>query len=248
MPRHLRRLAPFAALLALLCGGCRLQLTLDVEARRDGGGTLGVSLYADREALEAAQRAGASPLEGLREAGEALDGWTVDDGADAGGRTVTLSTTFDDPAEFERLTRDLATSLNADEAALLQPLAVRVDGAVIEMDGAALLRPGPAVRDYGLTPQQVVRRLQRDDVFDYVVRVRFPGAVQEAPGAVVEGRTAIWTVPPGQAVAIRATARRPPHPAVLIATGLGGGLVAGALAWWLWRRRRPPAQLARTGS
>ena len=243
MPR-LRRLAPLAVLLALLCSACKLELAVDVEARRDGSGTLAVSLAADDAALAAAQRAGASPLDDLREAGESLQGWAVDDRARDDGRKVVLSSTFADAAELERLTTDLARSLNAAEATLLQPFALQLSGGAITIDGEASLEPGAAVRDYGLAPQQVVRRLEQQDLVDYEVRVTFPGPVTDAGGGVVEGRTVSWDVEPGETVGVRATARRPPHPAVLVAAGAAGGLLAALAGWWLWRRRRRRADPA----
>lgn len=216
----------------LFCAGCEARLQVDAAFDRDGGGRLVVALAADGDLRARAEAAGTDPLEDLAATGEHLTpGWTVIDTTDAdGGRTVALSAEFDDPDAFERLTTELAHTLNAPEADLLAPLTVRVEEERLVVAGGARLQPTAAVREWGLVPDQVVALLREEDAFSYVVRVALPGEVLDSTATEQEADgTLRWTVEPGQEVVVHAVARRPGPPVWPLVAGAVVGLMVGAV-------------------
>ena len=229
------------AMLVLLATGCELRLGVETTLNRDGGGVFAVSVAADAELLERAEAAGADPLGDLADAGADLgEGWRVRERAgEDGSRVVTLSAGFDDPDAFALLSEDLAGALQADEANLLDAMTVSVTDAEIAVAGEAAVQPTRVVREYGMTPREAVRLLRRSDAFDYTVAATFPGAVLDAGGGEVTGRTVTWTVEPGERLEFRATGERPGPPWLRAVLGaVAGGLVAAAVLWVLARRRR----------
>jgi hypothetical protein len=227
-------------LIALACAGCRLQLQLDVEVNRNGGGVLAAAVSADSELIALADQAGADPLADLVAAGESLEGWTVEDNTgEAGSRTVTLSAPFADPEQFEALTTQLSGALNAEDATLLEPLTLAVTDDEIRVAGAAAAQPERAVRDFGLSRREVVRRLRRTDAFAYDVVVTLPGEVTSSNATAVAGREAAWEVPVGRRVDIAAAGVRPGPPILrAVAGAAAGAVVAGLVVWLLARRSR----------
>lgn len=215
---------------------------MDLDVDRNGAGTLALAVSADAELRDVADDAGADPLEELAAAGRGLGGsWRVADTSDdEGGRTVRLSTRFDDPGDLERIVDELATALNTDEVALLEDLGVAVTDDQVAVHGAVGARPTRAVRDYGVTPRRAVRLLRRSEAFTYDVRVRLPGEVLEsnAAGGSDDGPLR-WSVAPGERVELRASSTRPGPPWLRAALGAGaGGMVAALVLWLLARRRR----------
>lgn len=218
-------------ILVLVCTGCELRLEVRAAFDRDGGGRLDVALAADAELLDAADAAGAAPLDDLAATAETLGGgWKVADTTDdAGTRTVTLSAPFSGSEEFDRLTGELAESLASPEVALLGPLAVHVEEDRLVVDGSAGLRPTEGVAELGLDPEQAVTLLRDEQTFVYVVRVVLPGEVLETNAELRDGRVLGWTVGPGEQVEIRAVGERPASPVWPLVVGGGTGLLFAAL-------------------
>jgi hypothetical protein len=226
------------AVVGLLAAGCRMTAGVDLDVERDGGGQLAVRLAADAELLARAAQAGARPLDDLERVGRRLtgDGWvTMAAPAEGGGRSVTLSTRFDNPAELETLTSELAAALAAPELRALEPLRLGLTHDRVIVDGRAGLVVGAAVAEHGLTPQEAEALLA--EAVDYRVTVTLPGEVLETNAAGRDGRTLTWPVPLGEEVVIRAVARRP-RSTVLIAVAVGAPLAAAAILGLLLLRRR----------
>ncbi|HSK95553.1 MAG TPA: hypothetical protein VK891_02965 [Euzebyales bacterium] len=201
------RLICCALLSMLLLTGCRLDAQVEVAVDGDGGGTLAVHLTADEQLRAAAADAGADPLETLEQAAHGLEGWQVTRSEDGGG-TLTLSTSFDDATELERLSAEFADGLAAPEVSPLGPMRLTVTDDVVELDGTAGLRLSAAVAELGLTPARARARLA--DGLRYRVTARMPGAVlrtnaDDRP----DDRTAVWTIVPGERRALKVTAERP---------------------------------------
>lgn len=218
-------------ILVLVCTGCELRLEVEAAFDRDGGGRLDVALAADAELLDAADAAGAAPLDDLAATAETLGGgWKVDDTTDDDGRrTVTLSTRFSGSEDFERLTGELAESLAAPEVRLLGPLTARVEEDRLVVDGTAGLQPTEAVAELGLAPEQAVALLREEAAFVYAVRVVLPGEVLETNAEHRDERVLAWTVAPGEHVEIRAVGERPEPPVWPLLVGGGAGLLCAAL-------------------
>lgn len=227
------RVAPVvcAALLLLLATGCRLTLDVALDVDRDGGGDVAVALAADAELRRHADQAGADPLDDLAVTGQRLaaDGWTTSDNtADDGSRTVTLSRPFADPAELARVVDDLTVALDAEEVALLSDLGVAVDDETVTVRGEAGLEPTDAVTDYGLSPQQVVRRLERSEAFSYTVTVGVPGEVVTTSAPAADDGLS-WSIAPGETVQIEVVSDRPWSPWLRALIGGLLGLLAAVL-------------------
>jgi hypothetical protein len=193
-----------AVLVLLLLSGCRLDAQVEVAVDGDGAGTLAVQLSVDEELRARASDAGADPLATLDEAAGALEGWDVTRSVDA----VTLSTGFDDPAELERLTADLATGLTAPEVSPLGPMRVTLTDETVALEGTAGLEVSTAVAELGLTPERAGTRLA--DGLRYRIVARMPGAVvrtnaDERP----DDHTVAWTMTPGERRTLQVTADRP---------------------------------------
>jgi len=232
------RLICWAGLVVLLSSGCRLDAQVEVAVDGDGAGTLAVQLAADEELRASAAAAGADPLATLERAGGELEGWEVTRSPGA----VTLSTRFDDPAELERITTDLATGLSAPELSPLGPLRVTVTDGTVVLDGTAGLEVSAVVAELGLTPARARRRLVERVRFRIVVRM--PGAVlrTNADERAHDG-TVAWTLSPGERRSLHVTAERPWTPARLVeylvashgvTTMFAGAMLALAARW---RRR-----------
>ena len=228
----------------MLSSACQLRLNVEIDVDRNGGGVLAVAVAADAELLELAEEADSDPLGDLVTAGESLDGWRVSDGTDDDGtRTVTLSSEFADPAEFEALTAELAETLAADEVEFLEPFSMTVSEDRVSVAGAASAEPRAAVRDYGLTPNEAVRLIKRNDAFNYTLAVRMPGeltSTKPADLSVVAGsQSPAWTVEPGERLSLMVESTRPGPQWVRAALGaVAGAVVAGVVLWLFARRRR----------
>ncbi|HEX6256713.1 MAG TPA: hypothetical protein VFZ70_12990 [Euzebyales bacterium] len=233
----------------LLVSGCQLRAGVGVRVDGDGGGALSVTLVTDSELREAATRVGADPLATLADAVEQLPDWDVRrPGAASPGR-ITLTTTFADPDELTRLSRELADALAAPEVRPLQPWRLVVDASTVELRGGAGLVLTSAVTDLG------VARARADALLADSVQLRvtatMPGDVLESNADEVTGDGRVtWVIAPGETRELYAIARRPwtlervidtlaapPGLAsvlLVLVLGVGGG-------WLLVRRRRSRA-------
>lgn len=205
-----KRWAVLAALPAcLLVSGCELRTDVGIVVDGDGGGALAYTLAADAELRAAARRAGADPLAALAEAGADLRGWHVARRTDGALQGVTLSTTFDDPAELARVSGQFAEALSAPELRPFGPLRLEVDDSTVDLRGsAALALDDDAVRELGVRPTRAREVL--DDSVVLRVEARMPGEVlrTNADARGDDGRVA-WTIAPGQRRTLRVVARRP---------------------------------------
>jgi hypothetical protein len=192
----------------LLVSGCQLRAGVGVRVDGDGGGTLSVTLVADRELRDAAARVGADPLGTLADAVDELPAWDVTGPDAASPGRITLATTFADPEELAQVSRDLADAVSAPEVQPLEPWQLAVDAATIELRGAAGLELTSAVTDLGLA------RTRADALLADSARLRvtatMPGAVLESNAdEVTDDGRATWTIAPGERRELRVVARRP---------------------------------------
>jgi hypothetical protein len=227
--------------------GCQLRLAVEIDVDRDGAGNLALTVGADADLLARAEAAGAHPLDDLAAAVDALDGWRVAEHSDDdGGRTVTVSARFADPAAFATLTAELASALAAPEAVLLDPLTVEVSVEQVQLSGGAGLVPTEHVTELGLLPDDAVRLAREQDAIHYTVVATMPGEVLSTTADDVDGRRAVWLIEPGAHATLHAVSERPPDrlPA-MVAGGLLGAVAAGLVGLLVVRRvrrRRLPAQ------
>ncbi|MGI9017411.1 MAG: hypothetical protein ACR2HR_09980 [Euzebya sp.] len=236
---------------ALLLTGCRLTLELDLNVSTDGGGTLEVSVSTDDELEELARSAGVDPLSRMVQRVQALEGsWRVSDERNdtEGGRTVTLRTSFADPAQFQARYLELSQALDAPEAQVLGPLDLSIDPQtdLITVTGSLpLLLTDVAATDLGTDVATLTQRLT--DVVDSSLTLTTPGSVVQANATTVliQGQPAAapftdgpavltWQAAPGQSVPV-ATTFEPGGASVVRLLIMGGvgvlavGLIAGGV-------------------
>lgn len=235
-----KRLAALIALpVLLLLGGCELRTEVGVVVDGDGGGDLAVTLAADEELRRTAHRAGADPLSVLAQAGRELPGWDITRFTDGPRRAVTLSTTFADPDELDRVSTQFADAVAAPELRPLGPLRLVLEDATVELRGTVSLDVGSGVRELGVRPARA-REVLADSVVLRVV-ARMPGDVLETNAdrqrddGVVE-----WTIPAGRRRTLRVVARRPWTPArlarLLVTVEGMVALTIGTALIYDWRR------------
>jgi hypothetical protein len=218
----------------LLATGCEAQLRIAVDVRRDGAGTLAVTLGADAELLEQTRAAGVDPLDALAGVGAELaaEGWQVSEATDAvGARTVTLRASFGSPAAFDALAGQLAGALAAPEVTPLEGLRLELTEDTVVVSGSAGLVPTSEVAALGVQPEQAVAILEETDALGYEITVTMPGSalVTTAPGQedAPAGEPLVWRIAPGEQVEILAVSERPGGLWwVLALAGALGGLAA----------------------
>jgi hypothetical protein len=244
-----RCVLPLATLVVIaLVTGCRLDGDVEVRLEGDGGGTLAVTLAADRALRDRVDSAGADPLATLRTSVERLPGWRVvqpDDDAGDGADAVTLETTFADPDELARVSGDFGEAVAGPELRPLGPLHVELTDDTVELRGTAGLDPTAQVTDVGLSPARAERVLA--DSVGYTVSVELPGDVLETDADERTSDTGVrWTIAAGERRDLFVRARRPwtlarvvallVTPAGLLATAIG---VAMIVAWRRAARDQP---------
>jgi hypothetical protein len=197
-----------ASVVTLLVSGCQLRTGVDVRVDGDGGGALSLTLVTDEELRDAATRVGADPLGTLADTVEELPGWQVRRPGGASPGRITLATTFADPDDLARVSRELADAVAAPEMQPLQPWQLVVDAATIELRGGAGLELMPAVTDLGIARARADTLLA--DSVQLRVTAAMPGEVLESNADEVtrDGR-ATWTIAPGERRQLRVVARRP---------------------------------------
>ncbi|HSJ46018.1 MAG TPA: hypothetical protein VK923_15200 [Euzebyales bacterium] len=205
-----KRWTVLAALpVCVLMSGCELRTQVGIVVDGDGAGALSYTLAADDELRRAARRAGADPLEALAATGEGLPGWRVDRGTEGALQGVTLTTTYDDPADLARISDQFANALAAPELRPLGPLRLVMDDSTVDLRGsAALVLDAAAVRELSLRPARAREVL--DDSVTLRVEARMPGDVLETNAdARGDDDSVSWTIAPGQRRTLHVVALRP---------------------------------------
>lgn len=248
MPRRVLALLLLAATLVL--GGCRFDVTAEVAVEGDGSGRLAVVVVVDEEI--------ASRLtdHGVELAPPGVGAWQVDESSADGRREVRMTAAFADPDELGARVADLGAGLDDEDPAMLD----RVELAVAE-DGSAELTAVAGLRLPSSTGVQAAGLFDADDLAALAaagdvtasLAVTFPGSVVDANADRVEGRTATWVLPVGDAITATATAGPPsPWDAGWVPAAVGIGalvlVVLVASAWLRRRRNRRSAPLGRVDS
>ena len=232
--------AALTALIAVLLSACELDANVHLAVDRDGGGQLDLRMQMDDELAANVRRADLDVFEPVEAAASESPVWD----SSRTDSTVTVTTTFADPAALTERSQTLAAGLAAAELQPLEPLSVLVSDDTVEFTGQAGLNVTAAVEELGVTPEEAVDLLAES--VDYTVVVQMPGEVLEAsPGGRVDDRTVTWRIAAGRDTDLRALARRPPRVpvwtwvagAAAAAVILAGGAAAGIRSR---RRRRPP--------
>ncbi|MGE3621186.1 MAG: hypothetical protein AB7L84_12065 [Acidimicrobiia bacterium] len=252
------------AVLAVLAGGCRLDVRLDVAVRADGSGVveLTVSLDADATARLGPDPGQALALEDLAAAGWEVRGPTT---RPDGTTQVRASKAFADPAGLTAVVEEIAGPAGPFQGLSLQversfgrttwELAGRLDPAVpVESFGdeglAAELDGKPIGRDLAALEAEVGRPL--GEAVGFAVAVTLPGSMT-AEGGILAGDEVTWSASYGAPpvdLAASGTERR-----VEALAWSGAAVACGVLlvvvlvvragrALWRWRRGRRPGHAA----
>lgn len=243
----MRLLALAAA--SLLLAACQLRLAADVAVEQDGSGTLTIQVALDDELAGLLEESGSDPLDGLQEASQLADGWSVDV-QEQDGVAVTLTAPFDDPAGFERLTGELHAALDPADGALFRDLRLRVDD-----DGAARFSgriglllpstPGAEGAEVRFDAGDLERLLEErgDDFVRYELRLTLPAAPSQHDADRASGRTLVWRAPVSSLRAVSAESPGPSATPLLTALAvLAVSAAATATGVVLVRRHGPRRQ------
>lgn len=241
----MRTLAILAAV-ALLAGGCKLDLTVDVGLLGDGAAQVAVVADLDAALLDELDRLGVDPTAELVAAAADSD-WTLDrQPRDDGGVTLVLRRAFDEAAAVGPALREFGAGLDEVDPALLVDLDIEADATDgAHVAGTALLRPpssaGLRLDGRAVGPDAGELAELTGETLDAQLRIEVPGAVIEAPGGRVDGRTVVWELPVGVPVDVGLQSAAPAwwqREVVRWAAAGAGGLLVIALAAALLRRRR----------
>jgi hypothetical protein len=230
---------------ALIVGGCRLDVVTEVTFGADGSGELSVAVRIDGATLRQLDELGVDPGLDVALVLDASRGWRAERLVDPdGGLILTHRRDFTDGAELVQLLEELSAGLAAQDPALRFDVDVVTDrrgalqltgsGGVSPPATLGVLRDGEPVGPSGAA----LARLTRD-----AVRARFivnvAGEVLAHDADRVEGRRVEWALPVGEqrALTLRSDGvgwwRRLPL-AVWALGVLGGGLTG---AFWARGRR-----------
>lgn len=244
MPRRVLALLLLAA--ALLLGGCRFDVTTEVAVAGDGSGRLAVVVVLDEEV--------ASRLtdHGIELAPPGVGAWQVDESSVDGRHEVRMTAAFADPDELGARVADLGAGLDDEDPALLERVELEVaDDGSAELTAVAGLRlpSSTGVQAAGLFDADDLAALAAAGDVTASLAVTFPGSVVEANADRVEGRTATWALPVGDAITATASAGPPsPWEAGWVPAAVGiGALVLVVLVAWGWRLRRRDRRSAPLG-
>lgn len=228
---------------AALLAGCRLDAQLAIDVEPAGDGLLTLALGADAELVRRLRAADADPLGELARTVRRQPEWEVTRRRTAdGGSRVVLRTRFADPVELARLTDELSAALNAPELRVLRPFELTVQGRRMTLRGSALLEPGPAISDYGLTPAEAVELLSTRDAVAYTVRVQMPGVIELTDGVIADAGVVRYRIEPGTATDVLVVAQRPLPWRLIILVAVAALVLLAALT--LRRRRRRASVLS----
>lgn len=231
-------LVGLAALLTLVLSGCRMHVDTRVEVTAAGSGTLALVIDLDDELFESLTATGFDPTP------EAVPGWEVERVATEDGEQVRVTTSFDDPGQLAERIVDLDEGLGDDDPRLVESidLVVGSDGTTsMEAVVGVRLPSSTGVEGPGFAGADELAALVADpDNFTATFTVALPGPVAEHNADIVRGATAVWQLPPGEAVNARVTSDPPALVGGWVLTAAGIGLLAGVvlLGTWLLRRRR----------
>ncbi len=220
------------ALAGLALAGCRADVSVAIEAGRDGGGTVRVALRLDKAAVAAVAAAG-DVGKGLRTGDLAAAGWDVDVGHAAADGSVTVRAEhgFEDPAGLRALLDDVGgaggpfRSLRLDRKRSFFRTTTTLRGTVDLTAGLAgfgdqALTEALGGQPFGMTDQELAEALgaPADRAFGLQVAVRLPGRLRSNAPTVTAG-SAVWAPELGDATPLEATA-----------TTLNRGTVAATVA------------------
>jgi hypothetical protein len=185
----MRRLGLVVVSCALLLAGCKVDTTLTIDVNDNGGGTVGVRVALDAEAVQNAEAGGGKLEDRVRLGDLQAAGWTVSPWrrSPGGGATVSLRKDFANAGELARVVTELTGN-----AGPLRGVKLERDRGVLSTDykisGAADLRQLTAgvAADPDVVSQltaqrvdvaQVEQRLAQEinDAFRLRVRLVLPG-------------------------------------------------------------------------
>ena len=227
-----RRLLALVAL-AVVAAGCKADVTVTLDGRDDGSGTVRVEVVADADLAARADLSSAVRADDLRQAGWAVSPVEPHPG---GGVQVVASKPFADAAAASDVVAEVAgpggplQGFRLSRARGLVRSTTRFEGTVDLGAGlSAFGDPGVAKvlgTPSGLDPAEVAAASGGRPLVDVHVAVHLPGPVA-AEGATVHGSTATWDVPLGQRRQLLATST---DVATRRLAGVGVAVVALALA------------------
>lgn len=257
-----RRLRPclrvaILALLALLLGGCRLSIGLDLVVGPGGAGSLTTTFETDQDLASRLLDGGLDPARDVVAVVEEA-GWrvvSVADGRDGGPIAVQLEADFRDPAGLDQAVEVLrqafpVTPDGAPNGALLDTLTVEVEGGGADVTGVVGLRLPTAVGASGDTIDLDTDALrERLAAAPEALLVEVGVTFVDRDGSAVrptshdadrvDGGRLVWDVPVSDRRDVNATAQIDAalvRPEWLIAAGLA--LAAAGLVVTVRRRRR----------
>ena len=213
-----------AALLLVVLGACKVDVSVGIDAEADGAGEVQVTAVLDEDAAE---RVG-DLEENLRTADLEKAGWIVErpERRDDGSVVQTIRHAFDDPAEAERVLAELAGDVpESNAAAPLRAFQLEQErgffrttttfsGVVDLARGVEAFSDSELTAAFGGQPlgapvDQLERQLGAtfDRLFGLQVAVRLPGKVESnAPTNADNG--AVWAPKLGERVELTAEATR----------------------------------------
>jgi hypothetical protein len=238
-----------AVVLLALCGGCRVDVRVGIDAAADGSGEVRASATLDKGAVTSIGDLKTKlALDDLVKAGWRIDGPKA---AKDGGATITARHRYRTPADAAHLVEDLSGATGP-----LQQFRIRQHRSFLRtattLTGTVDLQRGvgsfsdPKLTEalggqpLGVTDAQLERRLGESlqRLFGMQVAVRLPGKV-EANAPTVTSNGAVWAPKLGERVVLEATSKRwnvANIAFVVVAAGAALALVAVAV-----RHRRSTA-------
>lgn len=214
-----RGLAAAAALAAaLLCGGCRVDTSVGIDAKADGSGQVRVEVRLDADAAkQVGDLSEQLRVEDLRDAGWTVTGPTK---VEEGGVEVVATKPFATPdgagdamdeisgedGPFRNFDLELDRSFLRSEAAFAGT--VDLEGGIEGFSDDAL-KERLGGQPLGFDPAELEGRLGTalNRIFRFQVAVRLPGDV-EANAPVTTGNGAVWTPQLGERVTLEATSTK----------------------------------------
>ncbi|GAB4244360.1 MAG: hypothetical protein Kow00122_00760 [Thermoleophilia bacterium] len=244
-PARARLLLPLLILAVFLAAvlvvsGCTIELGLDTTIGKDGSGTVGVRLAADKEIQDLMRQQGGARQDFFGDFAKRMPpGWKVEQGTDPNGtRWAAATATFADPAELEGILAQLrggpSNALAAQKFDLSQDRGVfsTTTRFAAEWDmSKALSGLGERVPS-DLNPQLLLSVLRVQN------RLTLPGSLQDHNATAVEGRTLVWTPAPSGVTRMYARSVVYDWGTIAFAAALGVLVVFGVVAAFLVSRRR----------